>query len=218
MNLAIRGLYVITREDPGDTLLDDMRLALRGGATVIQYRNKRGDEALRLEQATRLRRLCRRHGVPFIVNDDIELARASGADGVHLGRGDGTVAGARAALGSGAVIGVSCYDSLARARAAAEEGADYVAFGSFFPSPTKPRAVAATPGLLQQAVNTLNIPVVAIGGITPENGALLVRAGAHALAVISGLYADDGIEQAARRYAGLFETLTDRNKTNINHS
>ncbi len=203
---AIHGLYVITRDDlPTAALLADMDAALQGGAAVIQYRNKQRDKSLRYKQATMLRQLCRRHGVPFIVNDDIALAREVDADGVHLGRDDDNLTRARHILGDDAIIGASCYDSLPLARAAAAGGADYVAFGSFFASPTKPQAVTATSGLLQQAANTLNIPIVAIGGITPLNGAALIHAGAHALAVISGLYTKHGVEHTARQYVRLFE-------------
>ncbi len=205
---AIQGLYAITPEMGGKwntaTLLDAVAAALRGGASVIQYRNKHSSAALKRKQATALATLCRAHGVPFIVNDDPLLAQACGADGVHLGRDDPDIAAARRRLGPGVLIGVSCYGNLERARRAEAAGADYVAFGRFFPSSSKPTASPASPEILQRARNTLKIPVVAIGGITPGNGADLLARGADALAVIGGLFLTDDIETAARRYAVLF--------------
>ncbi len=205
---AIQGLYAITPEtgDKWDaaTLQAAVAAALRGGAAVIQYRNKHSSAALKRKQAAALAALCRRHGVPLIVNDDPVLAQDCGADGVHLGRDDPDIAAARRCLGPGALIGVSCYDDLERARRAEAAGADYVAFGRFFPSRSKPGASPAPPEILQQARNTLKIPIVAIGGITPENGADLLARGAAALAVIGGLFHADDIETAARRYAALF--------------
>lgn len=202
----IRGLYAIA-----DTrLLDEARLstaveqALRGGARIIQYRDKSNDSARRGRQARTLKSLCVTYGACFIVNDDVALARAVGADGVHLGRHDVALAAARTALTGTAVIGVSCYDDLARAVRAVAGGADYVAFGSFYPSRTKPDAVRADLDLLQHARARLNVPLVAIGGITPENGAALIAAGADALAVISGLFDQADVQAAARRYCELF--------------
>ena len=202
----IRGLYAIT-PDEADTvvLLCKVRLALLGGARVLQYRNKIADVALRLKQASALRELTREFAVPLIVNDDAALARQVDADGVHLGGADGNMADARAALGGGKLIGVSCYNRLALAHEAERQGADYVAFGSFFPSAVKPDAVVATPDLLRQARRELAVPLVAIGGITAKNGAQLVEAGANALAVISAVFAAPGIEDAAREFSNLFE-------------
>ena len=202
----VAGLYAIA-----DTqYLDDARLlpvvseAIAGGARVIQYRDKSHDLPARLAQAKKIAALCRQHGVLFIVNDDVELAKQTAADGVHLGREDASLAQARAKLGSQAIIGVSCYNDLARAVKAQAEGADYVAFGSFFPSRTKPQAVRAGLELLCEAKQKLHIPVVAIGGITPENGAHLVAAGADALAVIEGVFGQTDVRAAAERYARLF--------------
>ncbi len=204
----ILGLYVITSTGiETDKLLSDIACAIQGGATVIQYRSKDADDAVRMERAKMLQKLCRSHGIPLIINDDIDLAHRIGADGVHLGRDDFTIQQARSMLSADTIIGSSCYNSLEFAHEAANAGADYVAFGSFYPSRTKPDTVRATPALLQQARNTLNIPIVAIGGITPLNGAALVRAGADALAVISGLYSQDDIEQTARQYAQLFQDM-----------
>jgi thiamine-phosphate pyrophosphorylase len=158
INMPVCGLYAITL-DERDTaeLLRKVRLALQGGARVVQYRNKSAGNALRLEQALALRALTREFSVPLIVNDDVLLARQIDADGVHLGGTDGNVADARKVLGSGKLIGVSCYNRLSLAREAVSQGADYVAFGSFFASAVKPDAVVATPDLLQQARSEFDV-------------------------------------------------------------
>lgn len=204
----IAGLYAIA-----DTqYLDDARLietvtqAIAGGARIIQYRDKNHDAESRLRQASKLTTLCHQHGALFIVNDDVELTKQAQADGVHLGREDASLAQARKQLGSGAIIGVSCYNELARAETAQAQGADYIAFGRFFPSRTKPQAVPASLDLLREAKKKLRIPVVAIGGITPENGASLIAAGADALAVIEGVFGQADVRAAAGRYAQLFNT------------
>jgi len=201
-----RGLYAITDA----TLCARLGLepavaaALRGGAGMIQYRDKGRDRGRREAEARALLGLCRRHRAPLIVNDDIDLARAVGADGVHVGRDDASVGAARAALGPGAIVGASCYNRLERARAAVEAGADYVAFGRFFPSATKPQAVPADRALVRRARLELEVPIVAIGGITPENGRALVAAGVDWLAVVGGVFAAPDPESAARAYATLF--------------
>lgn len=203
-----RGLYVVTDAalTPGDALTAAVAAALAGGATAVQYRDKGTDAARRLREASALRELCAVHGATFIVNDDVELAARAGAHGVHVGEDDAGIAEARARLGAGAIVGASCYDSLARAEDAQADGADYVAFGSFYPSATKPHARRATLELLKQAKARITVPIVAIGGITPENGAPLVAAGAHALAVVSGVFAATYPRASARRYASLFDT------------
>lgn len=200
---AVSGLYVIT-PDEADTaeLLRKVRLALLGGARVVQYRNKFADTALRLEQALALRGLTREFAVSLIVNDDAVLAQQADADGVHLGGTDGSVADARALLG-GKIIGVSCYNRVELAREAVRQGADYVAFGSFFSSTVKPDAVVAALDLLQQAHRELAAPIVAIGGINAQNGAQLLASGANALAVISAVFAAPDIRQAARQFSVL---------------
>ena len=206
MNLKNRGLYAITSET-ADTpaLLAWSQAVIDGGAVWLQYRDKSKDTNRHQTQATALVRLCRTHGVRFIVNDDIALARACAASGVHLGEHDGVVAEARARLGSSCWIGVSCYDDIDRARALAAASADYLAFGAFYPSGTKPRARRASPALLMRA-RELGKPLVAIGGITPDNGAALLHAGADLLAVIGGLVGSpDQAHAAARRYAALFD-------------
>ena len=148
--------------------------------------------------------VCRERGVPLIVNDDPVLAAEIGADGVHVGRDDGGVRDAGRIVGDRCIIGVSCYDRLELAVAAAGDGATYVAFGSFFASPTKPHAVAAPIGLLSDARAKLDVPIAAIGGITARNGAALIEAGTSFLAAIGGVFAEDDAEQAARGYAALF--------------
>jgi thiamine-phosphate pyrophosphorylase len=204
---AIRGLYAVT-PDTEDTasLVSKVASAIAGGATLVQYRSKIAAFDVRLAQARALKALCRERGALLIVNDSVDLAREVNADGVHLGREDGEAAPARARLGAGKIIGISCYRSLETARAAEAGGADYVAFGSFYPSSVKPSAVRSPLDLLTQAKQALTVPVVAIGGITAENGGALVRAGADALAVITAVFATDDVEAAARAFAPLFET------------
>ena len=203
--MPLAGLYAVT-PDTADTrqLVGRVRAALAGGASAIQYRNKTAAPALRLEQARALREACAAAGAAFIVNDDVDLASSVGADGVHLGRDDGTVDVARRRLGAQATIGVSCYDSLARAEAAVDAGADYIAFGSFFVSAVKPDAVRASTTLLSAAKQRWKIPVVAIGGITAANAPPLIASGADAVAVISAVFDAPDVEAAARAFAGLF--------------
>ncbi|MGD8379563.1 MAG: thiamine phosphate synthase [Gammaproteobacteria bacterium] len=202
---GLHGLYVITNRR---SAAEPWRVeqALRGGARIVQYRDKTDDPQRRLHEACRLRAMCRAAGTLFIVNDDVDLAAASGADGVHLGSSDTDLASARRALGADAIIGISCYNELERAERAATEGADYVAFGSFFPSPTKPGAVRATPELLEQARLVLDIPVAAIGGIDAGNAASLVAAGADMLAVISAVFEREDIQASARRLTDAIES------------
>jgi thiamine-phosphate pyrophosphorylase len=204
MNKAISGLYAIT-PDLADTavLLAKTQAALAGGARLLQYRNKTADENLRREQAAALRELCRRYGAMLIINDHVELAREIDADGVHVGADDAGVAAARSLLGHSKIIGATCYNDLQRALAAAAQGADYVAFGSFFASSVKPGAVRAPLALLQQARRQVTVPVVAIGGITLDNAAGLIDAGANAVAVISALFAVPDVEVAARKFCQL---------------
>ncbi|KLD62148.1 thiamine phosphate synthase [Dyella japonica] len=197
-----RGLYVIT-DGPRPDLFQAVAQALAGGARLLQYRDKTGDHARRLTEARAIRALCAARQVPLIINDDVALAHAAGAAGVHLGEEDGDVAAARAVLGDAAIIGVSCYDSLARARELAAAGVDYIAFGAFFPSPTKPHARRASFDLLRQSA-ALDVPRVAIGGITPDNAQSLIDAGADYLAVVSAVFGDPDVRGAAARFAQLF--------------
>lgn len=199
----LRGLYAITPAfaDRGP-VLEYAREVLAGGAVALQYREK-SDASDKLALAGELRRLCNAHQVPLIINDDIELAQACGADGVHLGRDDGSVREARAMLGNQTLIGVSCYNEIAQARVAAEQGADYVAFGSMYSSRTKPAAVRCEPQVLTEA-KAMGLPVVAIGGITLENAPALIEAGADMLAVIGDLAGAQDVQQQARQYTTLW--------------
>ena len=202
-----RGLYAITSSDliAPEQLVQAVAQAIQGGAVMIQYRDKSADPGRRLWEAGDLANLCHSLNVPLIINDDIALAKAVGAHGVHLGREDGAIEAARAELGSKAIIGVSCYNQWPLAGQAQAAGADYVAFGRFFPSRTKPDAVQAELELLYRCRQELTIPAVAIGGITPENGVQLVEAGAHALAVIDGVFGAADIAAQAQRYRHLYE-------------
>ena len=207
MNLqqTITGLYAVTPDLP-DTieLVRRVRLALQGGARVLQYRNKIADATLKQVQARALRQLTHEFKTTFIVNDDAQLAALVDADGVHLGGEDGSVAAARALLGDSRIIGVSCYNRLSLAHEAVRQGADYVAFGAFFTSSVKPGAVQADVSLLKAARSELAVPIVAIGGITQQNGATLVAAGADALAVIAALWNAPNIQISAQEFSTLF--------------
>ncbi|MGA8260576.1 MAG: thiamine phosphate synthase [Arenicellales bacterium] len=202
----MRGLYVLTDPDliPDAELAARVGQALAGGASAVQYRDKRASHEGRLERARALRQVTRERGALLIINDDPRLALDVDADGVHLGRDDPDIEQARTTLGA-RIIGVSCYNDLSLALDAERRGADYVAFGSFHPSPTKPGAVTATPELLRRAKRRLKVPIVAIGGITPENGATLIAAGADALAVVSAVFAADDPRQAAQRFKAVIQ-------------
>ena len=203
---GIAGLYAVT-PDVADTalLVRKVDAAIRGGATVVQYRNKRADAALRLAQASALARLPAMRDALLIVNDDAAVAAAVGADGVHLGEDDAAIGAARAIVGPDRLIGVSCYDDLERARSAVAAGADYVAFGSFFASTTKPAARRADRALLASA-RALGVRVVAIGGITAANARVLLDAGTDAVAVIADVFAHDSEEAIVRAAAAIAAT------------
>ncbi len=210
MNLqqTISGLYAVTPDIPDTVeLVRRVRLALQGGAQVLQYRNKTANAKLELVQARALRELTREFQATFIVNDDVQLAAQVDADGVHLGGEDGSVATARAHLGNAKIIGVSCYNRFPLAREAVRQGADYVAFGAFFSSTVKPGAVKADAALLRTARDMLDVPIVAIGGITQLNSAALIEAGADALAVITALFEAPDIELAAHGFSTLFSRI-----------
>lgn len=204
--LPLHGLYVLA----DTSLVKPAKLpaataaAIEGGARLVQYRDKSDDRVRRWRDGNRLLSLCRDAGVGLIINDDVDLAVALGADGVHLGRDDAAPAAAKAQLPRGVIIGVSCYDSLARAEQAQAAGATYVAFGSFFPSTTKPNAVRAPIGLLVAARKRLLVPIVAIGGIDAGNGAELIEAGADFLAVAGAVMTARDTVTAARQVAALF--------------
>lgn len=203
MKFPARGLYAITQTDnkSAETIVNEVAAAIRGGALIVQYRDKNPVDAPGL--AKELVKICHRHHVPLIINDDIALVEQVGADGVHIGRHDGNIKEARKILGADAIIGVSCYNAIALALDAQRQGASYAAFGRFFPSSSKPLAAPADIEILQKARLELTIPVVAIGGILPENGGRLLAAGADMLAVIGGLF-DAEPEQSAKAYQALF--------------
>ena len=201
-----QGLYLISRDDSetGTDWEDELVAGIRGGAAVVQYRVKHARDPQ--GSAGRILARCKAAGIPFIINDDVELAAAVGADGVHLGGEDASPTFARNRLGAQAIIGVSCYDDPDRAVAAVQQGADYVAFGRFFPSATKPLAPCARLETLKEARKRCHVPIVAIGGITLENGRPLLDAGADLLAVIEGvLGGEGGPESTARRFRGLWD-------------
>ncbi|MDJ0862628.1 MAG: thiamine phosphate synthase [Gammaproteobacteria bacterium] len=201
-----RGLYAVTDSEllAPARLVDAVEAAILGGAVVVQYRDKVNDRAQRHHQADALLQVCRRHEVPLIINDDLQLAAAVGADGIHLGRDDAPIKLAREQLGPTAILGVSCYNQATRAYEAQADGADYVAFGRFYASSTKPAAVQSSPKMLREVAPRLSVPIVVIGGITPENGASLLQAGADLLAVVGGLFDTADPRVPATKYAQLF--------------
>lgn len=196
----ISGLYAVTPDSHDATvLLAQVRDCIAGSARLVQYRNK---QQLDADTAVALAQLCRQHGIPLIINDDVSLAKL--ADGVHLGKDDGDIATARKHLGADKIIGVSCYNSLQRALDAEMDGADYVAFGSMFNSSTKPEAPRATLELIREARSWLTIPIVAIGGITLDNAPSLLAAGVDAVAVINAVFSAPNIQQTSQQFANLF--------------
>jgi thiamine-phosphate pyrophosphorylase len=203
---SLRGLYAITDAglQPAGLLCERVSLAINGGAALIQYRDKSTDARLRLKQAQALAALCRQHDVRLIINDDVALAADCGADGVHLGRHDTDLTTARRLLGDAAILGVSCYNRLDLAQQAVDAGADYLAFGRFFPSQTKPDAIQTDVQLIRDAKQCWSLPVAVIGGITPYNAAPLLAAGADMLAVIHGVFGAGDVRQAAADYVALF--------------
>jgi len=209
-SMKLQGLYAITDNSllAEGRLLPYVEAALKGGARLLQYRDKSADEARRLREAEALRELCARYGAALIINDDAELA-ARLSVGVHLGQTDGSLAAARALLGRQAIIGGTCHARLDLAEAASKEGASYIAFGRFFNSNTKPGAPAATVELLDAAKSRVNLPIVAIGGVTLENAPQLIARGASMIAVIHALFAADSaaeVERRARAFSALFES------------
>lgn len=205
--MSLQGLYAITDSGliPPERFIETVEQAIAGGARIIQYRDKNSHKTLQVEQALALKKLCQKRQVLFLVNDDVTLAKYVNADGVHLGAEDIPMCVARAIMGEHIVVGISCYNQLSLAQRAMSVGATYVAFGRFFSSATKPQAAIADLDLLKLAKKTLTCPIVAIGGITPENGYELVTAGADCLAVISGVFAQPDVRVAAQRYAQLFQ-------------
>jgi thiamine-phosphate pyrophosphorylase len=208
----LRGLYAITSAElcaDRAILRAAVAAALRGGALLIQYRDKHSDAAVRRANARELAALCNEHGAKLIINDDAELAHAVGAHGAHLGHADASLAQARTALGAAAILGASCGPSLERGQAAAAAGASYLAFGRFFVSQTKPDAPQADPEVLRQARRQFRLPLCAIGGVTPHNAGALIEAGADLIAAVDGVFSDprpEAVEEAARAYSRLFDS------------
>lgn len=199
------GLYAITdsRLLSAETITTAVESAIRGGTVLVQYRDKTSTETERVRIAQNLQSVCNQSGVPLLINDDPLLARRVKAAGVHLGQQDGSLTEARTLLGEGAIIGATCHGSLELAQQARVAGADYLAFGRFFQSQTKPGASSARLSVLSEAT-TLGLPLTAIGGISADNGESLIKAGADLLAVVGGLFAADDIEQQARVFSTLF--------------
>ena len=201
----LHGLYGVTPDEADtDVLVSKVTQALEGGARIVQYRNKVATLKLRREQAIALKRACDEHAALLIINDHADLAGEVDAAGVHIGADDGDLAAARNLVGSDKLVGVSCYRRIELAVAAAAQGADYVAFGSFYPSSVKPGAVRAPLDLLREAKRAVDVPVVAIGGITIDNAPALIDAGADAVAVITALFGAGDVGAAARGFSILF--------------
>lgn len=209
------GLYAITDPDllPGERLFTGVESALRGGAVLVQYRDKLASSGTRRDRARELLALCRQYMCPLIINDDIALALEVGADGVHLGQDDGSLEEARQALGPDRILGSTCHSSMDLARSAAAAGCDYLAFGRFFSSQTKRQAPAAPLAVLDSA-QQLGLPVTAIGGISLENAGIVIAAGADLAAVVHGLFAADDIEARAHQFTQLIHNArADRGAT-----
>ena len=208
---SLSGLYAITDDNLlANRLLPAVEAALAGGCRIVQYRHKQidrskqADSNKRLAEAHALLTLCNQYGAKLLINDNIKLAHRLGAHGVHLGQNDMAIAEARALLGCQAIIGITCHDSLTLALEAQQAGADYVAFGRFFSSSTKPSAPPADLSVLCTAKAQLTIPVVAIGGITLDNALSVIAAGADMLAVVGDLFGAADITDRARAYCKLF--------------
>ena len=203
---ALRGLYIVTPDwDDTDKLLDITEKALKGGAALVQYRHKTAGAEQRLEQAKALQALCRRYDVPFIINDYVDLCLELDVDGIHVGGTDESVAAVRAKVGPGKIVGASCYGEMDLVRQATKEGADYVAFGGFYPSRIKKYEVTTPVSIVGEAKKELpDVPSCAIGGITLENAVPLVKQGVDMISVISSVYMVDDPEAAARSFADMY--------------
>lgn len=205
--VALKGLYTITDSVliPEKRFFAMVQKALDGGARIIQFRDKRKPDNAMLEKASALLRLCESYNAVFIVNDHVELAVRAGAHGLHIGEEDADFTHARNSMKDG-IIGVSCYNSIDRAVKMEQKGADYVAFGSFFPSPVKPEARRTDIKILSRARQLVTIPVCAIGGITAENAGMLVQEGADMVAVITDIWTAPDIRRRAAIYAAMFDS------------
>ncbi|GFM58171.1 thiamine-phosphate synthase [Pseudomonas cichorii] len=197
--MKLRGLYAITDSTLlAGKFLPYVQAALEGGVTLLQYRDKTGDESRRLREASELLKLCEQYKTRLIINDDAELAARLGV-GVHLGQTDGSLPDARALLGHKAIVGATCHGRLELAEKAKADGATYVAFGRFFDSQTKPDAPAVPFDLLDQVRAKVSLPIAVIGGITVENAPQLVAHGADLLAVVHGLFGAENTQEVTRR-------------------
>ncbi len=204
-SFIIKGLYAITPDSADlNTLIQKTQLAIEGGAFMVQYRSKIQDRDVKMQQCAAILRLCRDYKIPCIVNDDVDMCRILEADGVHLGEKDDNIAEVRRILGEDAIIGSSCYDQLNRAKQAQKEGASYVAFGAMFETSTKPNAPRATLELLREAKSQIQIPIVAIGGITVNNAHDVIKTGIDAIAVITSLYDAKTIKETAETFVKMF--------------
>jgi thiamine-phosphate pyrophosphorylase len=208
MKRMLKGLYVITDKKliPRDRFAATVEKAINGGANVVQIREKDTPRDEIISLGRDLLSLTKKYGVPLIVNDSIELAMEIGADGVHLGEDDPPIAHARDVLGNDKIIGVSCYGKIDRGLNAEREGADYVAFGTPYFTPTKPERAPTSFDVLREAVSRIkNIPIFAIGGITPENADIVLETGVDGIAVITGVFGSDDPERAAKELAEISE-------------
>ena len=205
-SFIIKGLYAITPDSADlNTLIQKTKSAIEGGAFMVQYRSKIQDRDVKMQQCAAILRLCREYEIPCIVNDDVEMCRVLEADGVHLGEKDDNIAEVRHILGEDAIIGSSCYDQLNRAKSAQKEGASYVAFGAMFPTSTKPNAPRASLALLKEAKREIQIPIVAIGGITVNNAHDVIKTGIDAISVITSLYEAKSIKETAETLSKMFQ-------------
>lgn len=207
----LKGLYAIT--DPklmGDDIILKAEQAIRGGINILQYRNKTASLAQQEQEAQTLAKLCKQHNVVFIINDNVELAKKVNADGVHLGQTDTDLKQARELLGNNKIIGVTCNNKIEFAQTAQQQGADYIAFGRFFNSSTKPSAPQAEISLLENARKHISIPIVAIGGITHNNATLLLESNIDMLAVIEGIFGQADITHATQQFVDIFNTRDDQ--------
>jgi len=205
-SFIIKGLYAITPDSADlNTLIQKTKSAIEGGAFMVQYRSKIQDRDVKMQQCAAILRLCREYEIPCIVNDDVDMCRILEADGVHLGEKDDNIAEVRHILGEDAIIGSSCYDQLDRAKSAQKEGASYVAFGAMFATSTKPNAPRASLALLKEAKREIQIPIVAIGGITVNNAHDVIKTGIDAIAVITSLYEAKSIKETAETFAKMFQ-------------
>lgn len=201
----ISGLYAITPDlENTNDLLNKVQQALEGRVQLIQYRNKLANEILRRKQAKLLLQLCREYGIPLIINDHLDLAIEIDADGLHVGQDDISVTQARNQFGQDKIIGASCYNNLDLAVQAEKEGADYVAFGAFFSSLTKPNTISVTMDLVDQAKKRISLPIVAIGGIKLANARTVIQGGCAAVAVCNDLFHTENIKATAIQYSQLF--------------